>query len=186
MHSRVVPDVTAKNFMPAIEQVMEPKRTWLYTDEHSGYRSLAPQMAGREAVNHSAGEYTRGNVSTNLVENYSSQLMRCLDGTHHHVSTEHLPRYLSEFDFHASTHFINDSQRMRRLMGQPVAADSATSRSPARTSDLLWTSPRAEWREGRAVPSPGLAELGLRDRLSRFDDHWVRLGRSSRFPPGSK
>jgi transposase-like protein len=118
VHSRVVPDVTGKTLLPAIEQVMEPKRTWLYTDEHSGYRFIASHMAGHETVNHSNGEYARGNVSTNLVENYFSQLKRSLDGTHHHVSTEHLPRYLAEFDHRAGTHYVDDSQRMRRLLAQ--------------------------------------------------------------------
>ena len=41
----------------------------------------------------------RGNVSTNLNEGYFSQLKRSLDGTHHHVSVEHLQRYLHQFDF---------------------------------------------------------------------------------------
>lgn len=118
VHSRVVADVTGASLLPAIEEVMDPKRTWLYTDEHSGYRAIAKDMAGHEAVNHSAGEYTRGNVSTNLVEGFFSQLKRSIDGTHHHVSTEHLPRYLAEFDYRASTHFSTDSQRMRGLIDQ--------------------------------------------------------------------
>jgi hypothetical protein len=50
-------------------------------------------------VNHSIGEYMRGNVFTNQAEYYFSQLKRSIDGTHHHVSREHLPRYLAEFDF---------------------------------------------------------------------------------------
>jgi hypothetical protein len=28
-----------------------------------------------------------------------SQLKRSIDGTHHHISKEHLPRYLAHFDF---------------------------------------------------------------------------------------
>lgn len=118
VHSRVVADVTGKSLLPAIEEVMDPRRTWLYTDEHKGYTAIAPRMAGHESVNHSNGEYVRGNVSTNLVEGYFSQLKRSLDGTHHHVSTEHLGRYLAEFDFRSSTHFVDDAQRMRRLLGQ--------------------------------------------------------------------
>lgn len=117
-HSVVVPDVTGKTLMPAITKVMDPKRTWLYTDSAAAYRSIAPHMAGHEAVNHDAGEYTRGNVSTNLVEGFFSQLKRSIDGTHHHVSTEHLGRYLVEFDYRYSTCHMNDSQRMRRLLGQ--------------------------------------------------------------------
>jgi len=118
VYSQVVPDVTGKTLMPAIEKVMEPKRTWLYTDSAAAYRSIAPHMAGHEAVNHDDGEYARGNVSTNLVEGFFSQLKRSLDGTHHHVSTEHLGRYLAEFDYRYSTHFISDSQRMRGLIAR--------------------------------------------------------------------
>lgn len=39
-------------------------------------------------------------------------------GAHHHVSTEHLPRYLAEFDYRYSTHYVTDSQRMRGLIAQ--------------------------------------------------------------------
>ena len=41
----------------------------------------------------------RGDVTTNHAEGYFSQLKRSIDGTHHHVSQEHLGRYLAEFDF---------------------------------------------------------------------------------------
>ena len=58
----------------------------------------------------------RGNVSTNRLENYFSQLKRSIDGTHHHVSREHLPRYLAEFDFRYSTCDMTDSQRMGLLV----------------------------------------------------------------------
>ena len=57
----------------------------------------------------------RGDVSTNQAENYFSQLKRSLDGTHHHVSREHLPRYLQEFDFRYTTRELSDTERMRQL-----------------------------------------------------------------------
>ena len=53
----------------------------------------------RDGRTTAAGEYVRGDVSTNPAEGYFSQLKRSLDGTHHHVSVEHLERYLAEFDF---------------------------------------------------------------------------------------
>ena len=34
-------------------------------------------------------------VSTNMAEGYFSQLKRSIDGTHHHASDAHLPRYLA-------------------------------------------------------------------------------------------
>ncbi len=45
-------------------------------------------------------------------------MKRSLDGTHHRVSVEHLPRYLAEFDFRYSTRKLSDADRMRRMMGQ--------------------------------------------------------------------
>ncbi|MGI8806523.1 MAG: transposase [Acidimicrobiales bacterium] len=38
-----------------------------------------------------------------MAEGLFSQLKRSLDGTHHHVSVQHLPRYLAEFDFRYTT-----------------------------------------------------------------------------------
>ena len=45
-------------------------------------------------------------------------MKRSLDGTHHHVSREHLHRYLSEFDFRYGTRKMSDTARMSRLMEQ--------------------------------------------------------------------
>ena len=78
---------------------MDPKRTHLHTDGGAGYRTIAQQFAAHEFGRPLIGEYTRGNVSTNLTEGYFSQFKRSMDGTHHHVSVEHLQRYLYQFDF---------------------------------------------------------------------------------------
>ena len=51
------------------------------------------------AVNHSIGEYVRGDAHTNTIEGYFSILKRGIVGTYHHVSPQHLKRYLAEFDF---------------------------------------------------------------------------------------
>lgn len=69
-------------------------------------------------VDHSRYEYVRGNVSTNQAEGFFSQLKRSIDGTHHHVSRVHLPRYLAEFDFRYSTRKLTDSARMQQMVGQ--------------------------------------------------------------------
>jgi hypothetical protein len=45
-------------------------------------------------------------------------LKRSLDGTHHHVSREHLGRYLAEFDFRYSTCKQTDAERMDRIVSQ--------------------------------------------------------------------
>lgn len=50
-------------------------------------------------MNHSPNEYVRGDAHTNTVEGYFSILKRGIYGVYHHVSQEHLKRYLCEFDF---------------------------------------------------------------------------------------
>ena len=50
-------------------------------------------------MNHSAKEYVRGDAHTNTVEGYFSIFKRGIYGVYHHVSAEHLKRYLGEFDF---------------------------------------------------------------------------------------
>ena len=44
-------------------------------------------------------EYVRDNVTTNTVEGFFGILKRGVNGTYHHISKEHLHRYLAEFDF---------------------------------------------------------------------------------------
>ena len=69
------------------------------TDEAKVYTKIKKDFAGHDAVNHSIGEYVRGDAHTNTAENYFSILKRGITGTYHHVSQRHLKRYLAEFDF---------------------------------------------------------------------------------------
>ncbi len=114
--SRVIPDVTGATLRKAIAAQVDMASTELHTDDNYGYRVLRPELAGHKTVNHSDDEYVRyesdGMVTTNQAENFFSQLKRSIDGTHHHVNTEHLPRYLAEFDFRYSTREMSDTARM--------------------------------------------------------------------------
>ncbi len=53
----------------------------------------------RAKVAHSVGEYVRGPVSTNGIENYWSHLKRTYIGTYHWWSDDHLHRYVEEHSF---------------------------------------------------------------------------------------
>jgi transposase-like protein len=121
VRSRVVPNVTGASLLPAMAANLDLPNTWLHTDAAKAYRVVAKHVASHEFVTHEDGEYVRNGVSTNLAEGYFSQLKRSIDGTSHHVSVEHLDRYLSEFDFRYSTCRVEDAQRVRRLMGQTGA-----------------------------------------------------------------
>jgi hypothetical protein len=70
-------------------------------------------------VNHSIGEYVRGDAHTNTVEGYFSILKRGIIGTYHHVSQQHLKRYLAEFDFRHNERMalgVSDSERAAKAL----------------------------------------------------------------------
>ncbi len=93
-----VANVTAATVRPILKaQVSEKAR--LMTDEASVYTKVGKEFAEHGVVNHSAGEYARGDITTNTVESSFAILKRGLYGTFHHVSEKHLQRYATEFDF---------------------------------------------------------------------------------------
>ena len=65
----------------------------VYTDSSPVYHDLKHH----ESVNHSAGEYVRGQAHTNGIESFWALLERGHDGTFHHLSRKHLHRYVNEF-----------------------------------------------------------------------------------------
>jgi transposase-like protein len=128
--TKVVPNVTGENLAAALRGEVEPERTVIHTDQSKQYRWMRLPFAGHEAVDHSKREWARGDVSTNQAENFFSQLKRSIDGTHHHVSVDHLPRYLAEFSFRYTYRKESDSQRMARLV-QRVGGRRLMYREPA-------------------------------------------------------
>ena len=72
-----------------------------------------------ERVNHSAGEYARGDASTNTIEGFFSIFKRGMHGVYQHCGEQHLHRYLSEFDFrysHREKTGYNDAARTVRAI----------------------------------------------------------------------
>ena len=87
------------------------------TDSSPRYNDMkrAKPFKKHSQVNHSKGEYVRGIAHTNTAENSFSVMKRGLIGIYHHVSSHHLHRYLSEFDFrynNRSALQITDEQRV--------------------------------------------------------------------------
>jgi hypothetical protein len=63
------------------------------------YWEVGEQFASHRTVVHSIGEYVRGDAHTQTIEGYFSIFKRGICGVYHHVSQQHLKRYLGEFDF---------------------------------------------------------------------------------------
>ena len=83
----------------------------LHTDEHRSYEGINTKNFSHETINHSSGEYVRGDVSTNGMESVWAVLKRGLHGVYHHASDKHLARYVDEFTFR-----LNDGNVRRHTM----------------------------------------------------------------------
>lgn len=85
--------------------------TTLHTDEALAYEGIDGLFYQRESINHSGGEYVRGNVTTNSIESAWAVLKRGLHGVYHHASPKHLGRYVNEFTFR-----LNDGNVKRHTL----------------------------------------------------------------------
>lgn len=93
-----VPNVKRKTLLPIIEKHVAPGST-ISTDEAPAYKALEISAYEHGSVNHRAKEYARGKHHTNTIEGYWGQIKRSIRGTHVHVSSKHLWKYLSEFSY---------------------------------------------------------------------------------------
>ena len=82
----------------------------VYTDEARAYMGM-PEFR-HEAVNHSVGEYVRGQAHSNGIESFWAMLKRGYQGTFHHFSAKHLPRYVNEF---AGRHNVRDADTIDQM-----------------------------------------------------------------------
>jgi transposase-like protein len=120
VHSRHVPDVTAKTVREVI--VTNTNRaSALMTDESAVYTKTGDEFESHKTVNHSANEYARlgGHVHINTAENFYSIIKRGITGVYHSVSEQHLHRYLAEFDSRYNNRSglgVNDGERAARAM----------------------------------------------------------------------
>jgi len=112
VRSRHVPSVTSKSLRPILVQQID-RKSYLMTDESGVYIRTGGEFAGHGTVNHSIDQYVRkgGFEHTNTVENYFSILKRGVVGTFHHVSQQHLKRYVGEFDFRYNARKMTDAER---------------------------------------------------------------------------
>jgi transposase-like protein len=118
VRSQVIPDVKGSTLRAVLRKHTDPASTHLHTDQLPSYRALGREFASHSTVDHEGHEYVRDGATTNHAEGYFAQLKRSLDGTHHHVSREHLDRYLAEFDFRYTTCKQTDTERMNRIISR--------------------------------------------------------------------
>jgi len=112
--SQRVARVTADNLSAVMKAHIAPK-THVVTDDFAGYINVRHTWPMHSVIKHSDGVYSRkgpwGRVHTNTVEGFFGILKRGINGVYHHVSEQHLHRYLSEFDFRHNSRKIKDNER---------------------------------------------------------------------------
>ena len=82
-----------------VRKAVSEKVDLVATDEALGYEHLTDLGYKHKRIRHGAGEYVRGEVHTNNIENFWSLIKRGIVGTYHHVSKKYLPLYLAEFQY---------------------------------------------------------------------------------------
>lgn len=78
------------------------KGTTVFTDQFGVYKKAKQLGCTHDSINHWKKEYAKGNVHTNTIEGFWSQLKRSIRGTYHSVSSKHLQSYVDEFSFRYS------------------------------------------------------------------------------------
>ena len=99
------------------------------TDNASAYKGIPFE---HESVRHSVGEYVRDMAHTNGIESFWALLKRGYHGTFHHMSENHLGRYVMEFAGRNNIRDLDTIDQMaslasgmvgKRLMYRDLVAD---------------------------------------------------------------
>lgn len=112
VNAEVAHYVTAENMREFIRRRVAAGSE-VFTDESSVYRGLSG--VHHKQVNHSAGEYVDGPVSTNGLDSFWAMLKRAHKGTYHKMSVKHLDRYVDEFTGRHNIRELNTLAQMEKV-----------------------------------------------------------------------
>lgn len=115
LRAGTVPSVNSENLRAIMREQITPD-SHIMTDKLSAYRSIDEDFIKHETVDHQRKEYVRGEAHVNTLEGWFSLLKRGLNGTYHHVSPQHLDRYIGEFQFRYNARKVKDSERALRAV----------------------------------------------------------------------
>jgi len=94
----------------ALVNSVVPTGQTIHTDEYKPYNVLN-ETYNREIVNHSAGQYVNGTITTNHIENFWSHFKRTIAGTYFHLSDQHLESYVNEVSYRYNNRDLTDGSR---------------------------------------------------------------------------
>ncbi len=85
----MIESTDAKVLEGFVDKAVASRVSLVATDEAQGYRGVGRKRP-HESVNHSAGEYVRGEVHTANIDSFWSLIKRGFMGNFHHVSKAYL------------------------------------------------------------------------------------------------
>lgn len=96
--AQVITDTKKSTVSPIIRSNVDIKAQ-IMTDEYLSYNGLTKAGYNHQTIKHGAKEFVRGDVHTNTIEGFWSQLKRSIRGTYHFVSPKYLQEYVNEFAY---------------------------------------------------------------------------------------
>ena len=109
--SEVIESTDAPTLQGFVERNTEPD-AMVYTDDAAAYKGIP---RAHEAVKHSVSEYVRGMAHTNGMESHWASLKRGYDGVYHHMSAQHLHRYVTEFEGRHNRRPLGTAEQMATM-----------------------------------------------------------------------
>ena len=175
--ARALDKVTGKALHAFIAENVDMGNATLHTDEHTGYVGIGREFSGgHHAVKHAQGEYARaGGIHSNTAEAFNGLFKRSIQGAWHHISREHIGRYLDEQCFRWSHRDVNDGQRTVAALGRVAGVR------------LYYRTPEGGRRPSRArgsFLSPGSERRARVSRSGSGGDPGRNRGPRSRVSPG--
>ena len=113
VRSHMFIDANAKTLQAAVRNAVN-LGSMVMTDGWSAYRGLSRDYV-HQSVDHQ-GEFVRGIVHTNGIENFWSLLKRSIKGTYVSVEPFHLGRYVDEQTFRFNERKDNDGGRFKKVV----------------------------------------------------------------------
>jgi transposase-like protein len=95
---QVIEATDAKTLEGFVDSTVADRVSLVATDELQSYNRIGRKRP-HGSVNHTQGEYVRGEIHTQHIDSFWSLIKRGIMGNFHHVSKAYLPLYLNEFSF---------------------------------------------------------------------------------------
>ena len=121
--AKVVKTVRSEELQPIIKEAVSHGAI-LYTDNWCGYNGL--KGFRHTVINHSDGQYVKGNAHTNSIESFWALFKRGYHGIYHFMSRKHLQRYVDESIFR----FNRRGHSMLSVFSAVVARVSTSTKLP--------------------------------------------------------